>query len=108
MLLWNINLTQKNAKISLLHEDRRAALEKLFNIIENSPKYYNLKQRIEDFMKSLEYNILPDDVKNVIYRRLADLDSLARQAPNAPPEVSRAKSDMRRSIFGYFEEPSEE
>jgi hypothetical protein len=144
LVVWNLRLTQRNMRIQLTHEDRKRSLAKLYSILENSSNYDELIKGVKPFTETLEFELLPNSVKQEVSARINELEVSESEAPwhiqYSPEELdqmmqqqdeaqaeeretldvgeryesdlnsqaSTAKSQIKRQIKAYFEEPSEE
>lgn len=104
LVLWNLHLTQRGMKTQLLHMDRKKSLEKLYSILEDSKGYADLMKRIESFMATMDFELLPDSVKNKTRSRIRNLAVLESEAPWEP---QYSEEELRR-LMQEAEESSQQ
>ena len=67
--------TEKNLKIQLLHEDRKKALRELFQILNTKHKTYSdFKKAIDPFLEGLSGAFLPQELLKELRKEIYDID----------------------------------
>lgn len=82
--------SERNLMLQLLHQDQKRAIEELWSIIHSDVKNYSkMRERLSAFLDSVTGYYLPSDIQTTIRREIYDadrfLDKLAVEIGVAPP-----------------------
>lgn len=101
--LKSIKAAEERLRTELLYEERKRALRKLYHLAEQEYKTYKeFKASVSAFLRDLESEFLPAELKNAIQTEFQELDKFLVGSGLVPPPESDEEAKNWTEEYGNY------